>query len=77
MTKPLIVVVSGASGISWLSTHQVAEPARAAPAWEGADADLGQGKRGVVSEDPQITGQGQLEAAAVRIAGNGGDGGLP
>ena len=44
---------------------------------QGADADLGQAERGVVGEHPQIAGQRQLEATAVRIAGDGGDGGLP
>ena len=59
------------------STDQVAEPTGAAPPGQGANADLRQAKRGVVGEDPQVAGQRQLEPAAVGVAGDGGDGGLP
>ena len=55
---------------------KLAQPASATPAGQGADADLGQSEGRVVGKDSQVARQRQLEPAPVRVAGDGGDGGL-
>src|SRR5215217_3684791 len=59
------------------SAHEIAQTPCAAPAWEGANANLGQAKRGVGGDDSQVAGKSELEPAAVRVPGHSGDRGLP
>ena len=56
---------------------EITEPAGAAPPGQGANADFRQTERGVVSNDPQIASQRQLETTAVRVTRDRSDGGLP
>ena len=48
----------------------------AARAGDDAEQDLRLAQLGVVADDPQVAAQRQLAAAAQRVAGDGGDGGL-
>src|SRR5215207_5851737 len=56
---------------------EIAEPSVAAPAGEGAYAHLCQTEHGILGDDPQIGRQRQLEAPAICVAGDGGNGRLP
>jgi len=56
---------------------EITEPAGAAPPGQGANADFRETECGVVSNDPQIASQRQLETTAVRVTRDRSDGGLP